>query len=348
MKVGLLTFQSSRYIRYVGVGRYEEDLINGLNGLGINIEKIILNEKEIGINPAINRIWVMGLQYFSKPKKKYDIYHASSQFTATKYADIVTVHDVIGLKDIPEVKETINVFEKGLWLACLPLIRKAKRIICVSNATKNDLIRITKIRENRIRVIYQGVDEKFYPDKDKEFKEKISPSLLFVSELRFYKNAHLVLKAMKILREKYGEDFNFFIVGKESKTSMKWWNKWKDFILKNNLKVEWLKGVDDDMLRKYYSNVDLFVWPSLAEGFGLPPLEAMACGTNVVCLDNEINREILQDKAFYSSNSEEDFARAIMKAIEEKKPEKELIVHAKKFDWKKTAKETKEVYEEII
>jgi glycosyltransferase involved in cell wall biosynthesis len=348
MKVGLLTFQS-RYIRYVGVGRYEEDLINGLNGLGINIEKIILNEKEIGINPAINRIWVTGLQYFSKPKKKYDIYHASSQFTATSYADIVTVHDVIGLKDIPEVRETVGVLEKSLWLVCLPLIRKARRIICISNATKNDLIKLAKLKEDKIRVIYRNVDEsKFYPVKDKEFREKISSSLLFVGELRMYKNAHLVLKAMKILKEKYKEDYKFFIIGKESKISMKWWNKWKDFILKNNLNVEWLKDVDDDLLRKYYSNVDLFVWPSLAEGFGLPPLEAMACGTNVVCLDNEINNEVLKDKAFYSKNDAEDFARAIRKAIEEKKPEKELISYAKKFDWRKTAKETKEVYEEII
>ncbi|MEM1514205.1 MAG: hypothetical protein QXN45_04935, partial [Candidatus Thermoplasmatota archaeon] len=101
MKVGMLTFQNSRYLKYVGTIRYEESLISGLNKIGIEIEKIILNEKEIGIHPVINRIWLTGIQYFSGKKRKYDVYHASSQFTATRYVDVVTVHDVIGLKNIP-------------------------------------------------------------------------------------------------------------------------------------------------------------------------------------------------------------------------------------------------------
>ncbi|MEM2583721.1 MAG: glycosyltransferase family 1 protein [Candidatus Thermoplasmatota archaeon] len=348
MKVGMLTFQNSRYLKYVGTIRYEESLISGLNKIGIEIEKIILNEKEIGIHPVINRIWLTGIQYFSGKKRKYDVYHASSQFTATRYVDVVTVHDVIGLKNIPEIKETIGILEKGLWVTCLPLIRKAKKIIAISEATKNDLIKIAGFKENKIRVIYRNVDEnRFYPSKDKNLREKLLNSLLFVGELRMYKNAQLVLRAMKILKEKYKEDYKFIIIGKESRGSMKWWNKYTDFISKNNLKVEWLKDINDEMLRKYYSNVDLFVWPSLYEGFGLPPLEAMACGTNVVCLDNEINKEILQDKAFYSSNSDEEFAKTIRRAIEEKKPEKELIAHAKKFNWERQAKETREVYEEI-
>ncbi|MBC7081649.1 MAG: glycosyltransferase family 4 protein [Thermoplasmatales archaeon] len=347
MRVGLLTFQSSKYIKYVGVERYENSLISGLKNYDIDIEKVAINKKEIGIHPIPNRVWVLVLQYFSKKPDGYDLFHASSQFTATKYADVVTAHDVIGLKDIPEIKETISVFEKGLWLSCLPLIRRAKRIIAISETTKNDLINIAKIRENKIRVIYRDVDEKFYPVKDKDFKEKLSNSLLFVGELRIYKNAQLVLRAMKILKEKYEEEYKFIIIGKESKASLKWWNKYSEFISKNNLNVEWLKEIDDELLRKYYSNVEIFVWPSLYEGLGLPPLEAMACGTNVVCLDNEINREILQDKAFYSFNNSEDFAKAIRKAIENKKPEKELISYAKKFNWEKSAKEAKEVYEEV-
>ncbi|MEM2935476.1 MAG: glycosyltransferase family 1 protein, partial [Candidatus Thermoplasmatota archaeon] len=220
--------------------------------------------------------------------------------------------------------------------------------IAISETTKNDLINITGIKENKIRVIYRNVDEnKFYPAKDKDLKEKLSNSLLFIGELREYKNAQLVLKAMKILKEKYKENYKFIILGKESNASRRWWNKWSNFISENKLDVKQLKNVDDEMLRKYYSNVDLFVWPSVYEGFGLPPLEAMACGTNVVCLDNEINKEILQDKAFYSSNSDEEFAKTIRRAIEEKKPEKELISHAKKFNWERQAKETREVYEEI-
>ncbi|MCD6482921.1 MAG: glycosyltransferase family 4 protein [Candidatus Aenigmarchaeota archaeon] len=350
MKVGLLTFIGSRYIKYVGVGRYENSLVPELRKLGVEIEFIPVNQSEIGIHPVLNRMWVLALQYLSKSEviKNFDLFHASSQFTATRYTDIITVHDLIGLKEMQRLRQSMNILKRGLWKACIPFIKRSRYIISVSNVTKRDLIEMLHVPEGKITVIHNGIDHKqFYPEQDKEFKESIGekPVLLYVGELRSYKNVHLVLKSMKVLREKHNMDVKLILIGKESRVSKEWWEKWMPFIIENNLDVKWLKNVGDGLLRKYYSNVDLFVWPSLAEGFGLPPLEAMACGTNVVALDNDINREIMDDLASFSENEPEKFALAIKLAIENLKNHGELIDHAKQFSWEKTAKKTKEVYE---
>ena len=353
MRVGLLTFMGSKYINYVGVGRYENSLVPKLLELGVDVKPVPINQSEIGIHPVLNRVWVLALQYLSKPEiiKKFDLTHASSQFTATKYTDIITVHDLIGLKNLQKLKQSMDILKRGLWRACIPFIKRAGHIISISNVTKRDLIEMVHVPERKITVIHNGINhDKFYPEQDKGFRESIGekPILLYVGELRSYKNVHLVLKSMKILKERYNMDLKLILIGKESEVSMEWWNRWSPFIVKNDLDVEWLKNVGDELLRKYYSNVDLFVWPSLAEGFGLPPLEAMACGTNVVALDNDINREVLDNMAFFSSNDPEEFALTIKSAMGNSKNRKELINHARQFSWEKAAKETYEVYEMLL
>lgn len=353
MKVGIATFSSSRYTKYVGVGRYEQSLVSELNKMGVETGMIRVNSSEIGIHPALNRAWVLASQYLCKPAevKKFDITHASSQFTATRYTDVVTVHDIIGMKDIPEVRQTVGFLERGLWSACLPLVRRAKHIISVSEATKSDIVKIASIPEERITVVHNGIDHsRFYPREDRDFKEclGVKPTLMYVGELRPYKNVQLTLKAMKILREKHNTDCKLILIGKSSPVSEAWWSHWEPFIRENGLDVERVTSADDEMLRKYYSNIDVFAWASLAEGFGLPPLEAMACGATVACLDNEINREVLGEGAFYSDPTPEGYAKTIMGALEGKKQQAAMNEWAKGFTWGKAARETKEVYERVL
>jgi len=350
VKVGWTTFSSSKYIKYIGVGRYEEALLPRLQKIGIEITPLYLNKKEYPIGRTGNRIAIyMKEQLLTGSPDGYDLIHASSQFSATKYTDIITVHDLIGLKI-----KAVPYIQRMLWKACIPFLKKAKHIISVSNTTKDDLVTLLGIDGSKITVVHNGVDtDKFYRDKDNNLKEKFydKTTLLFVGEFRDYKNVSLLLKTMVYLNMMDAKrKYKLVLVSKPSPTSLKFWQDHKHF-LKNNmppLDIEWLQNVDDDMLRKLYSTVDLFVFPSLYEGFGLPPVEAMACGTNVVALDTPIHREILKDMAFFSKNDKVEFAKTIMHALENKKSSRELINFVKKnYNWNKNAKQIKEVYEKV-
>jgi len=347
MNIGMTTFMPSGYIHYIGIARYEEGLIPQLRKLGIDIEPIYLNEKEIPVSPTINRIWIYLKEQMFGMKKNHDLVHASSQFSATRYTDVVTVHDMIGLKT------DLSLLKKSLWHVCIPFLRRAKHIISVSNVTKTDLVSIG-LDESKITVIHNGIDtKKFYPAPDKELKEKFGgkKTLLFVGEFRKYKNVKLLFDSLVYLNMLYneGDQYKLILVSKPSKVSLDFWNSQHYFLKYNTppLDIVWLKEVNDDMLRKLYSTVDLFVFPSLYEGFGFPPLEAMACGTNVVAIDNAINREILQDKAFLAKNDKVDFAKAIHYAIENKRPSSKLRSFAKRYSWEENARRVKEVYETI-
>jgi glycosyltransferase involved in cell wall biosynthesis len=105
--------------------------------------------------------------------------------------------------------------------------------------------------------------------------------------------------------------------------------------------------VPDDTLAAYYGYADLFVFPSADEGAGIPPLEAMACGTNVVVSDLPAHREMCGDLAFYASPEPGGLAAAIAKALEGSHPADTLRRHAAKFTWSRTAETYLRLYSEV-
>ncbi|RJQ33525.1 MAG: glycosyltransferase family 1 protein [Actinobacteria bacterium] len=233
-------------------------------------------------------------------------------------------------------------------------INKAKAIITYSKATKNDLVEIFGVANNKITSIYLGVDEHFKPSTDKEIeniknKYKLPDRyILSLGTIEPRKNYNRLLGAYLKLKKNTADNTSLVIAGKKG------WHC-KNFLEKLDnagKNVIWLNFVDEADLPALYTSASVFVYPSLYEGFGLPPLEAMACGTPVVCSNTSSLPEVVGDAALqvdpYKTG---EIAEAVYKILDGKeladKLSKKGIDRAKQFSWKKTAEQTLEVYKSI-
>jgi glycosyltransferase involved in cell wall biosynthesis len=206
---------------------------------------------------------------------------------------VLTVHDVASL-DRPEWFER----KFALWYAAmLPrLICKVRAIITVSHFSKERIVRLTGVEAERVHVVFNGVGQHFHPADSKAVNQMrtdfklTGPYILFVGSLEPRKNLALLLEAWQL----GGFDgATLAVVG----ASGHMFPKFKlDSIPKG---VRLLGSVKDEILPVLYSGATAFVYPSIYEGFGLPPLEAMACGCPVAVSDIPAHREVCGETAIY-------------------------------------------------
>ncbi len=267
---------------------------------------------------------------------------------------VLTIHDLTPIQ-FPEMhtRET-NI----TWKTSLNLIKnRTEIIIAISNSTKNDIIDLLKIPENRIQVIHEAADERYKPLKNKELVlEEIkkafninSPYILFVGTLEKRKNVPTLIKAFFKLK-KLSIPHKLVIVGGKG------WKYTQIFDLINELRLEndviFTDYVSDDDLVKLYNAADLFVYPSLYEGFGLPPLEAMACGCPVITSNTSSLPEVVGDAGILiDPNNIDSLTESMHKILLDKglmeEMSKKSLERANMFSWEKTAKQTWDVYEEV-
>ena len=278
-----------------------------------------------------------------------------------KYLDprrtVVTCHDLIYFR-IPDKKENNKLLfpRHAIRKYTISGLKKAAKIIADSENTKKDIIELFDMPPQKITVIYPGIKSCFHKIKDtdilKEGRKRLNfnwdKTMLHVGENLYYKNINTILYALKILHERGSKETHFVKVGKNFTSEQ------KDLILKLNIKdhVHYLGNLDDNDLNLIYNLSSVLVFPSLYEGFGWPPLEAMACGTPVVCSDRGSLKEILGDSAiFVEPYDQEGIAAAISILISD--PEirqhkiKQGFENIKRFDWKKMAEAVFKVYQEV-
>ncbi len=222
------------------------------------------------------------------------------------------------------------------------VIFNAKKIFCISNNTKKDLIKYYNIKSSKIRVTYLGIEQNtFHKLRKKKY-------LLFVGSRSSYKNLHNLLVAFsKSIYLK--KNYKLIVFGDRNFTDDEIFllNK-----LKINKKVIFKTGNDQD-LKKYYTNASLFVFPSKYEGFGLPLLEAMRFGCSVVCSNIAVFKEVAGNSCFYFNpnnaiNIKTTLERALKSHSLRRKKIKQGFQQIKKFTWKKTAVNTYKEYKIII
>ena len=231
-------------------------------------------------------------------------------------------------------------------------IKQADHIICISESTKNDLLRIYDIPESSISVTYLGYHSlpniKSNHIDDKTISNFNKPFLLFVGHRGGYKNFLRFLKAVSISeRLVKGFDIIAFGGGRFSLNE-------KRYILELGLEDNQVKNIQggDDMLSFLYSKATLFIYPSLYEGFGLPPLEAMDQGCPVVCSNTSSIPEVVGNAALkFSPLDIEDIIHTMEEAIYDSSTRDNLIVagleRTKRFSWEKCAADTLKVYRSI-
>lgn len=286
--------------------------------------------------------------------EKLDLLHTQYHLPLISHCHgVITLHDVSFLR-YPEF------FSKEIYLRLklsLPYsIRKAKKIITVSEFSKKEIMEFYRIDEKKIDVIYNGISEIFKPvDAEKGILNKYGitkPYILSVSNLQPRKNLSRLIKAfVSLLKSNEKFPYTLVIVGRRLWLYNEIFSEIRNSPYKERIVLT--DYVPEKDLVYLYNCADVFVYPSLYEGFGLPVLEAMACGCPVVTSNVSSLPEISGSAAFpvdpYNIDA---IAKAILTVITntylKERLRAEGLKQSQKFSWKNTAEKTLEVYEQIL
>ncbi len=233
--------------------------------------------------------------------------------------------------------------------------RVADKIITVSNTTKTELIKHLNIPSSKIIPIYHATEACPDPPPKNEIKRKFGIKkeyILSVSSVYKFKNYVNLIKAFKILRDKYNKDYQLVIVGKfiERDYHLQMLKTIDELCLKRDVFL--MDGVAYSETYLLYSGAELYVFPSFSETFGLTQLEAMACGVPVVTSNTSVMPEISGDAAIYFNPSNpEDIADKMNQVLSNEFLKNKLINNGfkriKQFLWEKSAREHIAVFEDV-
>ena len=234
------------------------------------------------------------------------------------------------------------------------LFSKVDAVITISNHSKKDLMEYLKIPEEKIKVIYHGIDKIFRPIDGANHAIRRygidSPFILHVSNYAPRKNPETLIKAFHKLKKEKMVNHKLVIAGRRWERSGIY-----DFVKKLDLQndVIFTGNVPREDLVSFYNAADMFVYPTIYEGFGLPPLEAMACGCPVISSNVTSMPEVVGDAALLLGDpldsqdlAEKMYSVLIDEDLRNKLREKGLK-RAKIFSWEKCARETLEVYHQV-
>ena len=286
---------------------------------------------------------IMFLPFVIK-KLKIDIYYTfnfiTSFFHFRSYNTIITVNDLIPfLFKKSFLKRNIKWFFFTIFpFSTKYIFLKSHLIISISNSTKNDLIRLFKVEEEKIKVMYLGFTTKNINNIKPAF-ELPKKYLLYVGRKDFYKNLDRLIKAYSDLDENFKRDYSLIIAGKSSKSDI----DLKKMIPKNE-KIHLINDLHDNELAYLYKNASCFIYPSLYEGFGLPILEAMSYKIPIVTSNVSSMPEVANNAAiFVDPLNLEDMKIKIQNLLNDDTLKEKIIengkIQLKKFSWDKTANE---------
>lgn len=361
----------ARMIKHSGIGTYLQNLIPYI------VDKI--NLTVLGNSSALKDFsWSKQVQIIEMKSKIYSIKeqfellykipalslfwspHFNVPIIPTKAKkQIVTVHDVFHLTFSKILSIPKRIYAKKLINSA---VQNSDRIITVSNFSKQEIINHTGTDSDKIVVIYNGINKHlFNPDKDIQESTMIKKKynlpekfILYVGNVKPHKNLRRLLEAYLEIQDKI-PDFSLVIVGET-----------EDFLTADNQLFNFIKGdrglrvkvhitghIEMEDIAKLYRSAAVFVFPSLYEGFGLPPLEAMACGCPTVISNIGSLSEVCGEAAsYFDPNHSSSIAEKILHSITDQKLREKLknkgLEQAKKFNWIDSANRHIEVIHELL
>ncbi|MBR0427029.1 MAG: glycosyltransferase family 4 protein [Clostridia bacterium] len=351
----------ARMLNMSGIGTYIQNLMkNDCYSIALGNEKDIksINNKVDVINfnsPIYGIKEQLKFPYRKLRELKPDVLHVPHYNIPIFYRGkmVVTIHDVTHLV-LPEFLP--NKFAKYyakfmMWLA----IKKSSKILTVSENTKKDLIRIFKVKSEKIEVILNGVGEEFVK-KDKEIVKylydkfnipKDKKILMYVGNLKPHKNLERLLEAYS--KTSNMNETCLLLVGKAFEKYNGLEDKENSLGIKKNVIHTGI--VSKEELVDLYNLADLFIFPSLYEGFGLPILEALCCGTPVISSNTSSMPEVgLKYVKYFNPYNVQEITEQIENGLLENSND-ELNVRKKihsKFDWNTSSSEHKRILERLI
>ena len=349
----------ARMINMSGIGTYIQNLMkNKCYNIALGNINELKNVKEID-NIIVYNSPIYGIKeqlnfpYRELKKLKPDLLHVPHYNVPIFYRGnmIVTIHDTTHLV----LEEFLpNKFAKIYAKIMMKIaIKKAKAILTVSENSKKDLIKYFNVDENKIKVTYLGVKDDIKEKSKDEIDylyEKFSiprnkKVLMYVGNLKPHKNLERLLQAFSKLKNK--ENYTLFLVGKAFENYDVLEEKERELNIKENVIHTGI--VSEKELVDLYNLADLFVFPSLYEGFGLTVIEALRCGTKVACSNTSSLPEVGGDVvSYFDPKNVDEMTKVIEEEIEKLDTEedrKKRIAWTQKFDFKETSEEIKKVFE---
>ncbi len=336
---------------FTGIGRYTHELVENIIELNIKLKNpheivLFFNQPEYENFTArrhTQKILVNAKHYSLKEqtiflkrlnRAKLDLAYFPHFNVPILYRKpyILTIHDLT-LNLFPGRKMTKIHHRIAYHLTINNATKRARKIIAVSNNTKKDIQKYLQIPGSKIEVIYNGVSENFKLLKSQTKK----PFLLYTGVWRDHKNLVNLIKAFSQI-QKSNPEISLVITGRPDPH----YPEVKEIVKKLRLQksVIFPGLVSEKELLRLYNTATIFVFPSFYEGFGLPVLEAMSCGTPVACSNTSSLPEICGAKnaIFFDPYNINDIAEKILLIYKDKKLQQTLskkgLAHVKNFSWK--------------
>jgi len=364
-----------RQIRDFGVGTYIRNLVQALAAAD-SVNQYILATSEPDIPEFAGLPGNFQFALYTPPRRKIWENFSYGWFLRGLHADlihmplnqipffmprpyVVTIHDVSTFLfgSHSGLRENIRLFRfrRGLL--------RARCVIAVSEATRRDVENLLGIPQERLRLVYSAPDPRFLaPPPPQEDIQRLleryqirQPYLLYAGRIRPHKNVPRLIEAFAVVRndlEKHPayRDLRLIIIGDEISRHPE--VRRAVVQTRNQHVVRFLGFVPFETLRTFYAAADLFVFPSLYEGFGLPPLEAMATGTPVVTTSVSSLPEVVGNAAMLvNPENVFDIARGIREVLLDPALRQRLITagseQARRFSWLRTAHDVLEVYKSV-
>ncbi len=232
-------------------------------------------------------------------------------------------------------------------------VRRSWRILTISEFSKKQIRKHLKVPSEKIKVLYLGVSSNIYEyniSKWEAIKTRYQlPEryIMCLSTLEPKKNMKLLVEAYRELPEMYQDRVALVLAGRKG------WKleKLLETVEENKKGKICITGyIDEEDLPYIYHHAELFVFPSFYEGFGIPPLEAMATGRPVLASDIDVLKEVLQDRAVYFQNNDKESLKSTLIACLNGKAgqysAEELIEYSRRFNYQKTAQRLQQIMEE--
>lgn len=337
----------------IGISKYVYNLAVMLRKMNQNVEMFIRNDYE----PKENWIktvyspkysWIPYPTFLGRKIKHKisDIYHADYVTTGAvlinkkKRPSVVSIHDAIPFTYNKGQMSMADSIRLKWYMYNFKKIEKADAITVLSEYSKKQTLIYTNIPEEKIHVAYPGVDFNMYYPRKKHTHKNIR--IGYLGGLDGRKNVKLLVESFDRLIEER-QDIELHVAGTGKNLSY--------FIAKNIKNAKFYGRIPDNEVNSFLNSLDIFVFPTLDEGFGLPPLEAMACGVPVLVCNSASMPEVVGNAGILVKPDTEKMVDALNKLVENKKLRTRLskkgLKMAKEFTWKKCAEDTVKIYESL-
>lgn len=361
----------ARKLRDYGIGTYIRNLVRNLARIDRTTDYVLIVQpsdieiaSELGDNfrtvPDWSRNYSMREQLtipLDLRREQVDLFHAPHYVLPplTPCRSVVTIHDCIHLRFPQYLPHRLAYVyaRSSLWVAT----HRASRVLTVSETSKRDILRYFRVPESKIDVIYNAIDERLGEATDAELAEVREryqlndPFVLYAGNIKPHKNLERLIEAFNTLRRGELEHVKLLIIGDEISK----YPALRRAVHRHKLHkhVRFFGFVPDKTLASLYRLASVFVFPSLYEGFGLPPLEAMAAGTPVITSNVSSLPEVVGDAAILIDPYEPDaIADAMRRVLTDERLRADLrqkgLARVKEFSWERSVQRVRAIYTEVI